>query len=145
MNLDAPAPPRRILVVDDNRDLAVTLALLLGDAGHHVEQAHTGPAALGIARTFLPEIVFLDLVMPRMDGFAVCEALREQERGTNHRARIIALTGHGEEAYREATVEEGFDGYLQKPYDVEALLTLISAAPIAMPAFAGDAQTGRTA
>ena len=68
---------RRILVVDDNKDAAVSLALLLRLHGHQVQVAHDGPAALGLAREFRPHVVFLDIGMPGMDGYEVARRFRE--------------------------------------------------------------------
>lgn len=126
MTRDIPQPHRRVLVVDDNHDGAAMLAALLRNHGHAVEEAHDGASALQIAEAFLPEIVFLDLAMPGMDGFAVAEALREQERMTTARTLVIALSAFGHAAFREATAEGGFDGHLQKPYAADELLALVA-------------------
>jgi len=120
-----PMSHRRILIVDDDHDSAAMLALLLDSYGHTVAQAYNGSAALKRASEFLPEIVFLDLLMPGMDGFAVLQDLREQERLTTSRAIIIALSACGDSAYREATSEEGFDGHLQKPFDADELMLIL--------------------
>jgi CheY-like chemotaxis protein len=107
----------RILVVDDNHDSAATLAALLRAIGHTVVEAYDGRAATALAAEFEPDLVLLDLQMPGMDGFDVIRELRARQR---HGARsfVIALTGYGDAAYREATTEEGFDAHLQKPLDL---------------------------
>ena len=115
---------RRVLAVDDNPDSAAMLAQTLRNLGHAVVVAHDGRAALKLAEAFRPEIVFLDLQMPNPDGFDVLRGLRKLERMTTSRMIVIALSAHGDAAYREATSEEGFDGHLQKPLDLAELASL---------------------
>ena len=117
---------RRVLVVDDNRDAADSLAMLLTRHDQDVRKAYDGPSALQAAQEFQPEIVFLDLVMPGMDGFDVALKLREQEQLHTRRMIIVALTGHGDPAYREASDEIGFDTYLTKPASPADLLGILT-------------------
>lgn len=114
---------RQILVVDDNRDAATTLARLLRQMGHRVRTAHDGEAALASVREEAAEIVLLDIGLPRRDGYDVC---REIRRTPGPQPRIVALTGYGREEDRARTKEAGFDGHLTKPVrmaDLERLLT----------------------
>lgn len=119
----AAREPRRILLVDDNRDSADALAKLLQAAGDEVCTAYDGWAALDVAERFHPDVVLLDLGMPTIDGFEVCRRIRSRAWGRN--ARIIALTGWGRREDRERTREAGFDEHLIKPVtfaDVDGLL-----------------------
>jgi PAS domain S-box-containing protein len=118
----APAPDRRrILVVDDNQDSAESLALLLEIYGHEVQVAFTGPAALDRARTFLPDVVLLDIGLPGMDGYEVARQLRAERDG----CRLVALTGYGQDEDRRRSREAGFDHHLIKPVDLEALVRVL--------------------
>jgi CheY-like chemotaxis protein/two-component sensor histidine kinase len=117
---------RRILVVDDNEDAAVTLAMLLELNGHQTFVAHDGPAALEAANQVGPDLVLLDIGLPTMDGHEVCRRLRAQPRGAN--MRVVALTGWGQDADRRRSREAGFDGHLAKPVVYEDLASLIDAA-----------------
>jgi signal transduction histidine kinase len=114
-----PLGAQRILVVDDNRDAADTLALLLEGEGATVRTAYEGEAALSATRSFLPTVVLLDLGMPGMDGFEVAQQIRG-DPGL-HAVRIVALTGWGQEADRNRTRSYGFDHHLTKPVDFNAL------------------------
>ena len=110
---------RRILVVDDNRDAADTLAMLLASHGAEVDVAYGGQDALGALDRFLPDTVLLDLGMPGMDGFAVARRVRADPRHAG--LRLLALTGWGQAADRARTREAGFDHHLTKPVDFAAL------------------------
>jgi CheY-like chemotaxis protein/two-component sensor histidine kinase len=119
-----PKPPpaavsRRILVVDDNEDAAVTLAMLLELNGHQTFVAHDGDAALEAANQLEPDLVLLDIGLPTIDGHEVCRRLRAQPRGAN--MRVVALTGWGQDADRRRSREAGFDGHLTKPVAYEEL------------------------
>jgi DNA-binding response OmpR family regulator len=108
---------RRILVVDDNVDAAESMALLLSLSGHETKIAHDGYAAVDAAGAFKPEVVMLDIGLPGLDGFEVARRLREQFNGI----RLIALSGYGQNEYRDKAAAAGFDQYLTKPVDAEAL------------------------
>ncbi|HSA55695.1 MAG TPA: PAS domain S-box protein, partial [Gemmatimonadaceae bacterium] len=88
-------PPRRVLVVDDNRDSADTTAMLLTMWGHEVQTAHDGPAALDVARTFRPQLVLLDIGLPGLTGYEVAEQLRASADGRS--MVLAAMTGYGQE------------------------------------------------
>jgi CheY-like chemotaxis protein/two-component sensor histidine kinase len=110
------APPRRVLVVDDNADAADSLAMLLRLGGHDVRVAYDGPAALAAAREFGPQVAFLDIGMPGMDGYEV--ARRLQAEAAARRPVLVALTGWGQAEDRRRTTEAGFDLHLVKPADL---------------------------
>ncbi|HUP91918.1 MAG TPA: response regulator [Solimonas sp.] len=121
---DNTLPARRVLVVDDNRDAANSVAALLRLCGQTVQQAYDGYAALRIASHFKPEVVFIDLVMPGMDGFALARQLRELEATRN--ARLVALTAFGQPAFRDAATESGMDAHLCKPASASELTSTIA-------------------
>lgn len=117
-------PARRILVVDDNVGAAKMLAMLLKRLGpHEVETAHDGPSTIEKADRFHPEIILLDIGLPRMDGLAVACALRES--GNHDGTLLAALTGYGQEEDRQRSKEAGFDEHLVKPVGVETLQQLL--------------------
>ena len=124
--MSVPATKRRILVVDDNLDAAVSLSRLIALLGHDVNVARDGNAALFIARSVRPDIVVLDIGLPGSDGFQVAEALR-REPGLAA-LKIIAVTGRGEQEDRERSQEAGIDYYLLKPVDVPFLESLLGKA-----------------
>jgi len=118
---------RRILVVDDNRDSAASLADLLRLWGHDVELAHDGPEALLRAERVKPEVVLLDIGLPGMDGYRVAQRLRS-ELGLPGMV-LIALTGFGQHEDRRRAFEAGFDHHLTKPVHPPALRKMIERRP----------------
>lgn len=114
---------RRILVVDDNRDAAYGLKLLLADKGHEVCVAHDGYAALELAKVFRPELILLDIFMQGMDGYEVCCRIREEVWGKG--LLIIALSGFGASETRHRAVRAGFDHYLTKPIELAQIESLM--------------------
>ncbi len=112
-----------ILVVDDNRDAAESLSILLSHFGANVRAVHSGQAALRAVQEFRPGVVLLDIGMPGMDGFEVATRLRQQKE--NKGVTLIALTGWGQEADRKRTRDAGFDHHLTKPVELESLRTLL--------------------
>jgi signal transduction histidine kinase len=124
----AASTPRRILVVDDNGDAADTLGLLLQVQGHEVRTAHDGAAALAImADLFLPDVVLLDIGLPGMDGYEVARRLRRNP--VLGSMLLVALTGYGNEEVRNQARQAGFDHYMVKPLDLEALEALLARYP----------------
>jgi signal transduction histidine kinase/ActR/RegA family two-component response regulator len=123
-SLLSKAAHRRILVVDDNVDAAESLALLLQVQGHSVEIAHDGPMALHKAEDLRPEVVLLDIGLPRLDGYEVARQMREQAWGNG--ALIVALTGYGQDEDRQRSAAAGFNAHLVKPIDLEALYQLLA-------------------
>ncbi len=115
----AKKPPRRILIVDDNRDSAESMAALLRIAGHEVQTAHTGPMALQCAASFKPDIVFLDIGLPGMSGLEVVRRLRQLPETA--KARIFAMTGYGQPEDHRRSTDAGFDQHLVKPLDPTAM------------------------
>ena len=114
---------RRVLIVDDNRDAARSLALLLKRYGHVVETADDGPAGLEAARAFAPEIALLDIGLPGMDGHELARHLRADEALRD--VVLVALTGYGTESDRLDALEAGFDGHATKPVDLQRLREII--------------------
>jgi PAS domain S-box-containing protein len=126
----APAAPQdaeqglRVLVVDDNIDAADTLGALLDMNGHATRVANDGYQAIEMAQEFQPQVVFLDIGLPGMNGYEVARKLRELP-GMD-RAFLVALTGWGTREDRERSSEAGFDHHLTKPADMNAVETLLS-------------------
>jgi len=117
-----PAPAAaglRVLVVDDNRDAADSLALMLGQMGHATRVAYSGAHALDEAGTFRPEVVFMDIGMPGLSGHDVAERLRKAPWAT--KLRLVAVTGWGQAEDRRRSADSGFDVHLVKPVDPAAL------------------------
>ena len=138
-----PAPgvarlPRRILIVEDNLDVAETAAIMLTLAGHTVRCAHDATQAQAQAQEFAPEVVLLDVGLPRVDGYQVAQRLRQLPQ-TRH-ALLVGLTGYGMPADRQRGREAGFDHHLLKPADPTALCALIEGW---QPASVGAAPAGR--
>jgi len=128
----AALPARlRILVVDDNTDAAQTLAMLLELSGHEARTAGSGPVALETARAFVPEVVFLDLGMPGMDGFEVARRLRADPSTAG--AVLVALTGWGSEDAKRQSRDAGFDGHLTKPAGPAAIENVLAGVTSACP------------
>ena len=113
-----PAPttrPLRVLVVDDCRDAADSLALLVRHWGYQAVSAYDGPSALDLARTSVPEVVLLDIGLPGMDGYEVARRLR-QLPGMDQ-ALLVAVTGYGREADVQCCWDAGIDFHFIKPVD----------------------------
>jgi len=118
-------PSARILIVDDNQDGADMLARALSDKGYDTHVAHDAPTALRVAREFSPDVAFLDLGLPVMDGYELAGHLRDLPGLAE--VRMIALTGYGQASDRQRTREAGFDGHLVKPVDIDALEATLKA------------------
>jgi PAS domain S-box-containing protein len=117
------APRVRILVADDNRDSADTLAMLLEFGGHEVRKAYDGLAALELAEQFRPQIALLDIGMPQMDGYQTARGIRDRAWG--NAVFLVALTGWGQDQDRRRAAAAGFDRHLTKPVDPDELARLI--------------------
>jgi CheY-like chemotaxis protein len=120
---------RRILVVDDNRDSAESLALLLRLAGNETHIAYDGHEALAAAARVEPDVILLDIGLPNLNGYDVCRRIREQAWGES--AFIVALTGWGQEEDRQQSREAGFDEHLVKPVNHTALMKLLAESQVA--------------
>jgi len=114
---------RRILVVDDNRDSADSLGMLLRIKGNDVRTAYDGPEALEAAAAFLPELIMLDIGLPKLNGFEVARRIRQQPQGRE--MMLVALTGWGQDDDRRLSLEAGFDFHVVKPVDLAALEILL--------------------
>jgi CheY-like chemotaxis protein len=117
----------RILLVDDNRDAAESLAMLLRLSGHEVAVAYDGPGGLEAAAAHRPEFALLDITLPGMDGYELARRLRRQPDLEG--AVLVALTGWGQAEARRRSQEAGFDHHLVKPVDLAALRQLLVRAP----------------
>ena len=115
---------RRVVVVDDNADAAEAMAMLLVAAGHDVRVAHDGLEALRVCETFQPETLFLDLGMPRMNGWETAERLRAEPWG--RQLLMVALTGWGQAHDRDRTAAAGFDAHLVKPVGEAELMRVMN-------------------
>jgi signal transduction histidine kinase len=119
------AEGRRILIVDDNRDALDSLAALMEMGGHEVHTALDGEIALDLAERVRPEIVLLDLGLPKLDGYEVARRIRREPWGKA--MMLVALTGWGQDEDRRRTRESGFDSHMVKPLDLDAIKALIEA------------------
>lgn len=131
----APAPGSgRVLLVDDNRDAASTLAMALELSGYEVRTAHDGEEALRAAHEFHPMAAILDIGLPRMNGYELARAMRET---LDTPPRLIALTGYGQPSDLESSARAGFDAHLVKPVDFsrlcETVAGLLSTTPSRRP------------
>ncbi len=124
---EAPGTTRRILVVDDNEDSAASLAMLLKITGNEAYTAYDGPEALRAAERLRPEVILLDIGLPRMDGREVCRRIRERPWGKD--VVVIALTGWGQDEDRRRSRDSGFDHHMVKPVDYGSLMAYLSARP----------------
>ena len=118
------AAPRRVLVVDDNEDAATLLSMTLSIYGHDTRIAHDGPQAMDAAAAYRPDIVFLDIGLPTVDGYDTARWIREQPWGKD--LLLVALTGWGHTADRRRSREAGFDHHLVKPADPITIAELIA-------------------
>ena len=117
---------RRILVVDDNEDAAMTLAMLLRMKGSETETAHDGLDAVATAAEFRPDVILLDIGRPKMDGYDACREIRKQPWGSA--ITMIALTGWGQDDDRRKSMEAGFDLHLVKPVAPATLMKMLAEA-----------------
>jgi CheY-like chemotaxis protein len=118
------AHAHRILLVDDNRDAVESLAVLLTIAGYEVRTAHDGAAAIEQAASYRPEVILLDIGLPKLNGYEVCRRIRAEPWGKA--MVVIALTGWGQEDDRRQTAQAGFTGHLVKPVDYALLSELLA-------------------
>ncbi|MGH9591617.1 MAG: response regulator [Bryobacteraceae bacterium] len=114
---------RRILIVDDNEDAAQTLGMLLELSGHEVHLAHDGEQAVIRACELRPDIALVDIGLPKLDGYGVARAVREQPWGED--VVLVALTGWAQDEDKRRAVEAGFNFHLAKPVDPDVLDELI--------------------
>ena len=110
------AAKKRVLIVDDNADAVAVLAVAIRRRGHEVHEAFDGRAALEAARRVRPDFVFLDIALPRLDGFGVVRQIRLDPMLSG--TRVIAISGFAQDRDREEAQKAGFDQFLVKPIDL---------------------------
>jgi CheY-like chemotaxis protein len=114
----------RILVVDDNHDSALSLAMMLSIMGHETRTAHDGESAVSTAEMFLPDVVLLDIGLPKLNGYEVAQRIRENTWGRS--MFLIAVTGWGQEEDRQRSSEVGLNVHMVKPVEPAVLERLLS-------------------
>ena len=117
---------RKILVVDDEPNILLSLEYILEQEGYEVHVARDGEEALAMAEEVGPDLILLDVAMPRKDGYEVCRALREHARFQN--VKIVMLTAKGQPLERKKGLEVGADVYVTKPFSAEDLLDKVRSA-----------------
>lgn len=115
---------KRVLIVEDNQDAALSLRILLELSGCEVRVAHTGPDGINAAKAMHPNLVLCDIGLPGMNGYEVAKKLREEE--PSEELVLVAMTGYGEEEDRRLAAEAGFDSHLTKPVDPELIERLLA-------------------
>lgn len=123
----AATVPRRILVVDDNLDSANSLAMLLKLSGHDVHTAHDGVEAVDAAAKLQPNVILLDIGLPKLNGYDAARRIRQQR--SDNGLVLVALTGWGQDEDKRRSTEAGFDFHLVKPIDPSALQKLLDFLP----------------
>jgi CheY-like chemotaxis protein len=119
----------KVLIIEDHRDAAESMRMLLELTGYEARVAYTGCDGVDVARTWGPDIVLSDLGLPGLDGFAVAETLRHTP--TTASCRIIAISGYGGDDIKERCRHSGFDQHLTKPVDIAALQPMLAVPSIA--------------
>jgi len=122
-NDDISCSKLRVLVVDDNKDAAATISMVLKILGNTVRQAHDGEEAVLAAAEFRPQVILLDIGLPKLNGYEACRKIREQPGGKT--IVIIAVTGWGQEDDRRKSSEAGFDQHLIKPVNPQAVMKIL--------------------
>jgi CheY-like chemotaxis protein len=117
-------PARRVLVVEDQPEIAEGMAALLARNGHQVKISTDSREALEAAKAFHPDIAFLDLGMPHIDGCELARLFREDDQLRN--ARLVAVTGYTDPQHRRLTRQVGFDAHIEKPVDRALLQAIIA-------------------
>jgi DNA-binding response OmpR family regulator len=112
------------LIVDDNRDAADSLVMLLRIMGNDTRTAYDGQEGVQVAGEFRPDVILLDIGLPKLNGYEACRRIREQAWGKQ--AVLIAVTGWGQEEDRRRSREAGFDQHMVKPVDPQDLLKLLA-------------------
>lgn len=113
---------RRVLIVDDHADVTEVMALFLKGAGCDVRVAFDGAQALDLAATFHPQVIFMDLGLPGIDGYEVCRRIREAEWGKS--VKLIAVSGWARPEDQQRSAAAGFDLHLVKPVDPVAIIEI---------------------
>jgi DNA-binding response OmpR family regulator len=116
---------KRILIADDEPAIALSLEFLLGNGGYETQVARDGDEALRFAKTFLPDLVVLDLMLPRLSGLEVCRMLRADSQ--HRQVKVLMLTARGSASDLERGETAGADGYQVKPFSTQDLLAQVRA------------------
>ena len=116
---------RDILIVEDERNIALSLEFLMKQAGHAVRSVTDGRQALDAVAEAVPDLVLLDINLPELDGYAVCTALRADERSRH--VRVLMLTAKGRDIEREKGLAAGADGYITKPFATREVVEQVQA------------------
>ncbi len=114
---------KRILIVDDEPNIVLSLEFLMKKAGYEVDTAEDGEQALDAIREQAPDLVLLDVMMPRKDGFQVCQSIREQEAYKD--LRIVMLTAKGRDLEQEKGLSLGADDYITKPFSTQDVVNKV--------------------
>jgi CheY-like chemotaxis protein len=117
-----PMPPKsrfRILVVDDNPDSALSLAMMLSMMGHETRTAHDGEAAVSTAESFRPRVILLDIGLPKLNGYEVAQRIRQEKWGES--MFLVAVTGWGQDEDRQRSEDVGMNLHMVKPVEPAAL------------------------
>lgn len=120
----APAHRFKILVVDDNPDSALSMAMMLSIMGHDTRTAHDGESAVATAESFLPDVVLLDIGLPKLNGYEVAQRIRGSAWGAS--MYLIAVTGWGQDEDRQRSSEVGLNQHMVKPVEPAALEKLLA-------------------
>jgi CheY-like chemotaxis protein len=119
---DPAGSSKRVLVVDDNYDAAEAMAELIQGLGHDARMALDGPSSIGIAAEWRPDVVFLDIGLPGMDGYEVARRLQEDR---SHRPLLVALTGYGQESDLLQSKAAGFSRHVVKPPELQTIRSIL--------------------
>ena len=117
-------PSLRILFVDDDQNITMTFSWMLEIMGHDVRVAHDGPSAMAIAQTFVPQVVLLDISMPGMSGYEVCQKLRAMPELAN--SMLVAQTGWSHPELQERSILTGFHDHVVKPITIDRMEELLT-------------------
>ena len=127
---DAAPSPARVLIVDDEPNILLSLQFLMKKAGYDVRTAKDGEQALAEVAREKPDIILLDVMMPKLDGFSVCQRIKSDPALSS--VRIVMLTARGRDVEREKGISLGADDYITKPFSSKDAIDRV-AAPLARP------------
>jgi CheY-like chemotaxis protein len=125
--IDVPHVASRVVIIDDNQDAADTMSMLVEQLGGSARTAHDAASGLAAVQEFHPDIVFLDIGMPGMDGYEACRRIRQQPSARN--VVVVAVTGWGRSQDKQRALDAGFDAHLTKPVDPTALARVLARPP----------------
>ena len=126
--LAAPRVRSRALIIDDNRDAAVTMSMFVEELGGSATTAHDGVSGLAALESVHPDIVFMDIGMPGIDGYEVCRRIRQMP--SQRHVVLVAVTGWGQAQDKRRAIDAGFDAHLTKPVDPDAVAQLLAGAAV---------------